>query len=199
MWSGSPAVSRLKTEHGLKTSDDVQGWALNKMAGLLAARGIRPAAWEEAAKGSNGGIENNALLFSWTGQQAGIDAAKAGYDIIMSPAQHVDLEMAHTDHEDDWGAAWAAFVSLEDSVAWSVIPDKSIATRVIGVEGTFGPEFTTEDHEMKAMLAPRILGVALMGWSREHPAQTASFGGDACAFCEILTNMNWTWNASCFD
>ena len=117
----------------------------------------------------------------------------------MSPAQHVYLDMAHTDHEDDWGTAWATFVSFEDSVAWSVIPDKSIAKRVIGVEGTFGPEFTTEDHEMEAMLAPRILEVAIMGWSREHATQTASFGGDACAFCEILTNMNWTWNASCFD
>ncbi|MEL0034089.1 MAG: family 20 glycosylhydrolase, partial [Paracoccaceae bacterium] len=99
----------------LESADDVLGWSLRRLAEKLAIKGIRCAAWEEAARGKNGGIGNNALLYSWSGQQAGIEAAKSGYDIIMCPAQNVYLDMAYSDNVDDWGAAWAAFVGLTDT------------------------------------------------------------------------------------
>ncbi len=46
------------------TADDVQGWMMARIAAHLAARGVRSAAWEEAAKGAQGGIGNDAVLFS---------------------------------------------------------------------------------------------------------------------------------------
>jgi len=166
-WAGSPAVAALKTREGLSDSHDVQGWMMARLAAQLQAQGIRPAAWEEAAQGANGGIGHNALLFSWTGQAPGIAAARAGHDVVMCPAQHVYLDMAHTADPADWGASWAAFVLLEDTIAWSPVPRgaEDIASRVVGVEGTFWSEFTTHDREMEAMLAPRILGVAQKAWS----------------------------------
>ena len=165
-WSGSPMVSDLKKREGLETTDDVQGWTMARIAKQLAAKGIRPAAWEEAARGKNGGIGNGAILFSWTGQGPGIEAARAGYDVVMSPAQNIYLDMAHTDDQSDWGAAWAAFVGLEDTVNWSPVPDgaSDIADRIIGVEGTFWGEFTRQDSELWPMLMPRMMGVACKGW-----------------------------------
>jgi len=198
-WSGSPAVAALRAgQPGLDGRDDVLGWALARLAARLGERGIRTAAWEEAARGANGGIGNGALLFSWTGQQAGIDAARAGYDIVMSPAQHVYLDMAHSSDPDDWGAAWAAFVGLDDTLNWSVVPVPDIADRIAGVEGTFWSEFTTQDHEIEPMLAPRILGVATKGWAGDAPVDIAGFRQDARAVCDIFTAMGWTWNAACF-
>ena len=165
-WDGSPAVTALKARQGLTTRDDVQGWAMHRLAGHLAKNGIKSAAWEEAARGNNGGIGHNAILFSWTGQGPGIDAARAGYDVVMTPAQNVYLDMAHSSDRDDWGATWAAFISLEDTINWKPIPDgaSDIAHRIIGVEGCFWSEFTTSDTEMMPMLAPRILGVASKAW-----------------------------------
>jgi hexosaminidase len=165
-WAGSPAVDALKAREGLTTRDDVQGWTMYRLASHLTKFGIRPAAWEEAARGVNGGVGNNAILFSWTGQGPGIEAARAGYDVVMSPAQNVYLDMAHTNDQGDWGAAWAAFVSLEDTINWKPIPDGAadITPRIIGVEGCFWSEFTTSDTEMMPMIAPRILGVASKAW-----------------------------------
>ena len=165
-WDGSPAVDALKAREGLFTRDDVQGWAMHRLAAHLAKHGIRSAAWEEAARGNNGGVGHNAILFSWTGQGPGIDAARAGYDVVMSPAQNVYLDMTHTNDPDDWGAAWAAFVSLDDTIDWQPIPKgaEDITHRIIGVEGCFWSEFTTSDSEMMPMLAPRILGVASKAW-----------------------------------
>lgn len=171
-WMGSPKARALMAQHGLKTTQDLQGWTIAKLAAYAVAQGLRPAAWEEAAQGSKGGIGNNAILFSWTGQGPGLDAARAGYDVVMTPAQHLYFDMAYTNDPDDWGASWAAFVDLPDTVNWDPVPDSRLSDQVIGVQGAFWSEFTTEDGQMWPMLMPRMLGLAMMAWQRDRPEIT---------------------------
>lgn len=192
-WESSPAIKILSQREGLPTRDDIQEYTMRRLAGLLESHGIRPAAWEEAVRGQNGGVAHDTLVFSWTGQGPGVAAAKAGYDVVMSPAQNIYLDMAHTDDPDDWGAAWAAFVDLKDTIDWQVIPDPDIADRVKGIEGTFWSEFTTQDAELEPMIAPRILGVAMMGWSTEAAVAAVDLTGQAWAFGPVLDQMNWAW------
>jgi len=171
-WMGSPKARALMAEHGLETTQDLQGWTIEKLASYAVDQGLRPAAWEEAAQGKNGGIGNNAILFSWTGQGPGLDAARAGYDVVMTPAQHLYFDMAHTSDPDDWGASWAAFVDLPDTVNWDPVPDPDLSERIIGVQGAFWSEFTTEDSQMWPMLMPRMLGLAMMAWQVKAPSQS---------------------------
>ena len=192
-WGGSAAVAKLKVEHGLNNRDDVQGWAMAKLAGYLADRGIRTAAWEEAAKGANGGIGHDSLLFSWTGQGPGVEAARAGHQVVMCPAQHVYFDMAHTRDWGDWGASWAAYVALEDVVNWKPIPvgAEDIADKVVGVEGTFWGEFTTHDAEMEPMLAPRILGMANKAWDRTDRVDGTALRALAQAYGPLFDRIGW--------
>ncbi|OED37863.1 glycosyl hydrolase [Chromatiales bacterium (ex Bugula neritina AB1)] len=166
-WSGSPRAKLLMARHNLQTRDDLSGWFIAKLAAMVEENGQRPAAWEEAVLGSNGGIGHNALLFSWSGQGPGIQAARNGYDIVMCPAQHVYLDMAHSDNPDDWGANWAAYVSLADTIAWDPVPNPEIADKIIGVQGAFWSEFTTRDEQMWPMILPRILGIAVKAWQED--------------------------------
>jgi hexosaminidase len=192
-WDGSPAIRALKSREGLATRDDVQGWTMHRLAAHLATHGVRSAAWEEAARGKNGGIGNNAILFSWTGQGPGIDAARAGYDVVMSPAQNVYLDMAHTNDPDDWGAAWAAFIALEDTINWKPIPDgaEDVTHRIIGVEGCFWSEFTTSDTEMMPMLAPRILGVASKAWDINDSLSGPGLRALAGHYATLFDAIGW--------
>ncbi len=166
-WEGSPAIDRLKEQKGLETTDDVHGWMMHRLGEMLVKLGKKPAAWEEAARGKNGGIGHGALLFSWTGQGPGLDAARAGYDVVMCPAQHVYLDMARSDDANDWGATWAAIVPLGDTVNWQPVPsdDPALADRIKGVQGEFWGEFTTKDSQLHDMIWPRILGVSSMAWA----------------------------------
>ncbi len=190
-WGGSPAVAALKVRAGLATSDDVQGWMLAKLASALGTSGVRAAAWEEAAKGCQGGIGNGALLFSWTGQGPGIEAARRGHDVVMCPAQNAYFDLAHSPDLDDWGAAWAGFVPLEKSVAWDPVPKgaEDITPRIAGVEACFWGEFTTRDVQAEGMIAPRILGIATKGWEpagrTDGPALRALSGVYATLFDRI--------------
>ncbi|MGB1209584.1 MAG: family 20 glycosylhydrolase, partial [Paracoccaceae bacterium] len=177
-WMGSPAARGLMAEHDLSDTDDIQAWMMSRLAAIVTANGQRPCAWEEAARGNCGeahnGIGHGAILFSWSGQGPGLEAARAGYDVVMTPAQHVYLDMAHSDAQDDWGASWAAFVDLEDTVAWEPVPqdlrDTDVGARILGVQGAYWAEFTTQDAQMWPMLLPRIFGVATQAWEDQRPA-----------------------------
>jgi hexosaminidase len=192
-WDGSPAVAALKAREELKTSDDVQGWMLAKLAAGLVAKGHRVAAWEEAAKGVQGGIGNGALLFSWTGQGPGVEAARRGHDVVMCPAQNAYFDLAHTDDPDDWGAAWAGFVPLEKTVAWDPVPNgvKDVAPRIAGVEACFWGEFTTEDWQAEGMIAPRILGIATKGWEPKGRTDGAAIRALAGVYAPLFDRIGW--------
>lgn len=193
---GSPAVHALKAREGLQTRKDVQGWTMARMAGFLQAHGIRSAAWEEASRGSQGGIGHDALIFSWTGQGEGVKAARKGHQVVMCPAQHIYFDMAHTDSPDDWGTAWAAIVPLEEVVNWDPIPRDApdIADRVLGIEGCFWGEFTVEDAQMEPMLAPRILGPASKAWDRKDQVDGKALRASAVHYGPLFDRMGWQRN-----
>ena len=188
-WMGSPLAKALMAKEGLETTQDLQGWTTSRLAQTVVKNGQRPAAWEEAAQGKNGGIGHNAILFSWTGAEPGLAAARAGYNVVMTPAQHVYLDMAHTNDIDDWGANWAGAVSLSDTIAWDVIPpdEPELAKHIIGVQGTFWSEFTTQDAQLWPMLVPRILGVASKGW-QSHDITSADLHSLATDFARVWRN-----------
>ena len=196
-WGHSPAVTQLKQTRGdLKTMEDVQGYAMERLAAKLQETGIRPCAWEEAAKGSTGGISNNALLFSWTSQGPGLEAARRGHDVIMCPGQHAYLDMAHTDNTDDWGASWAGITPLSATVAWDPVPsdEPELADRIKGIEATFWSEFTLEDRQIEPMLAPRIFGIACKAWSAPDAVDENRIHVLAAAQAPLLDAIGWQWN-----
>ena len=169
------------------------GWTLNQIGQTLGESGTGVAGWEEAASGKIG-IGNDAILFSWTGQGPGLKAARAGYRVVMTPAQHLYLDMAQTHDTDDWGASWAAIVSLSDTIAWDPVPDAEpeLEDRILGVQSTFWGEFTTIDEELEPMIAPRILGSAIMGWQARKSCDVHTLEHLAHRYRPVFDSMNWT-------
>lgn len=191
-WSGSPAARELMQTEGLATTQDLQGWTMNKLARHTIACGKTPAGWEESALGTPS-IENDAVIFSWTGQGPGLQAARDGHRIVMMPGQKTYLDMAQTESPNDWGANWAAIISLEETLNWEPVPtdEPELEEFIIGVEGAFWSEFTTEDSEMEPMLAPRILGIASMAWQSQQATLTDVLLGLRRAYARVFDAMNW--------
>jgi hexosaminidase len=195
-WDGSPAIKALMAEKNLENRDDVQGWMMDRLACTLRNKGIRSAAWEEAAKGANGGINHNAILFSWTGQGPGVEAARRGNDVVMCPAQNLYFDLAHSDDPNDWGAAWAGFVSLEQTINWRPIPKgaEDIAHRIIGIQACLWAECITEDAQIEPMLAPRILGLANKAWDCHDSIDGLQLRGLAQEYAPMFDRIGWRRN-----
>ena len=125
----------------------------------------------------------------------------AGHMTIRCPlraaAQHTYFDMAHTTDADDWGANWAANYDLDHAFNWDPIPASDVADRVIGVEGTFWSEFTSDARDFEPMIAPRILGLATKGWSEDGTTSLTDLRAAATCHGEFFEKISWqvSWNS----
>ncbi|SDQ76441.1 family 20 glycosylhydrolase [Pseudovibrio sp. Tun.PSC04-5.I4] len=197
-WTKSPAIEKLKAEHGLKTADDVQGWMMDKLGAYVQSLGVRPAAWEEAAKGANGGINNDAILFSWTQQGPGLEAARKGYSVVMTPAAHAYWDIAPTNNVNEIGLNWAGITSLADSVNWDPVPENEpeLEGKIIGAQGCLWSEVVLRDANMETMMSPRILGISEVAWAtRANKPNADRIEEKAACYGRLFSAIGWRQDA----
>jgi len=191
-WDGSDRVTDVMAQHGLANQHDVQGWIMGQAADIARAAGKTPCGWEESFRGSPN-IGQDGVIFGWTGQGLGLQAARAGHRVVMMPGQHTYLDMAQTASVDDWGATWAAIIGLADTIAWDPVPtdEPELERNIIGVEGAFWSEFTTQDQDMEPMIAPRILGIATMAWSQRGAVAADDLFGLRSVYQPVFEKIGW--------
>jgi hexosaminidase len=84
--SGCKALMKtLKTHH----VEDLQGYFMGRMEKILKSKGKKLLGWDEILEG---GISPEATLMSWRGIEGGVEAAKMGHDVIMSPTTYAYLD-----------------------------------------------------------------------------------------------------------
>jgi hexosaminidase len=157
-WDGSPAIEQLKQTYGLTKDIDILGWFMAQAAAIVRQQGILPAAWQESADSTLYNIGNDALVFAWQNAESGKALAKRGFQVVMTPAQHLYFDMACDSSPQSSGATWAGHISLEDTTNWHV------ANNIAGVQGALWCETINTPQELKRALAPRIIGLAESAW-----------------------------------
>ncbi|WP_258223023.1 beta-N-acetylhexosaminidase, partial [Aeromonas sp. HMWF016] len=92
VWTDSPACQQLMIEQGYADCRELQGHLLRHCQRYLATRGKQMIGWEEILHGDK--VSRKAAICAWTSFQAGLDAAAAGYPVVMAPAQFLYLDLA---------------------------------------------------------------------------------------------------------
>lgn len=144
-------------------------------AGVIAAAGKTPVVWQEAAVAD---LPAGALVQLWEPSMSTsgvLGAAERGHDVILSPAQHVYLDMQYAPGY-PIGADWAGYVEVTDSYDWD--PDTYVPgldpARVRGVEAAVWTEKIRTREELFTMLLPRLAAVAEVAWSAQERRSLAS-------------------------
>ena len=185
-WDGSPAVHALKQTHKLTTDADVLGWFMSQAAAIVRQQGALPAAWQESAEGEQFNIGSDALVFVWQDAASGQALVDRGFQVIMSPAQHLYFDMSKDSNSQSAGANWAATISLEHTTAW--YPNDDIA----GIQGALWCETIASSTDLKKALAPRIIGLAESAWCSENKTRRgAGLVQAAHDFNPIWQALSW--------
>ncbi|MCV4655894.1 family 20 glycosylhydrolase, partial [Escherichia coli] len=67
---------------------------IRRIERFLNSRGKRMIGWDEILEG---GLAPNATVMSWRGMRGGIEAAKSGHDVIMTPTDYVYFDYGQGD------------------------------------------------------------------------------------------------------
>ena len=76
--------NRIKKE-GLKNEDELQSYFIKRMEKFINAHDKKLIGWDEILEG---GLAPDATVMSWRGVKGGIEAAKQGHNVIMTPNSH---------------------------------------------------------------------------------------------------------------
>ncbi len=162
-WKGCPRCEERIRMEGLKGVDELQSYFVRRMEKFINTNGRRLIGWGEILEG---GLAPNATVMSWVNMKAGIEAANAGHDVIMTPTSHCyfDLYQAKAGQP----KALGGFVPLEqvytfEPVAPDIAPDKK--KHVLGGGGNIWTEFMPNYGHVQFMTYPRACALAETLWS----------------------------------
>lgn len=159
-WEQSPDVKALMAKEGLKTMEEVQSYFEKRLEKIVESKGKRFMGWDEILEG---GIGPNAALMSWRGIQGGIDAAKLGHEVVMSPTTYVYLDYMQSDRITE--PPVYATLRLNKTYEFEPVPDSVDAKLIKGGQANLWTEQVYNFRQVEYMIWPRALAVSESVWS----------------------------------
>lgn len=162
-WRESARARQLMDELGFVRPREFQGWFTERISGHVASLGRTLVGWDEILEG---GAPEGAVVMSWRGEEGGIEAAKAGHDVVMAPEQWLYLDWANADDPAEPVAIRAA-TTLERVHSYRPVPAALEGHRrhVLGAQCQLWTEYVATPEHAEYMYFPRLSAFAETVWS----------------------------------
>lgn len=173
-WEESEVAQAVIQREGLANEHELQSYFIRRIEEFLLEHDRRLIGWDEILEG---GLAPEATVMSWRGMAGGVEAARQGHDVIMTPNSHVYLDhyQGDPDHEP---LAIGGFSPLEKVYAFEPVPDELTAEEarhVLGTQGNVWTEYIKTTDHIEYMVFPRLLALAEVGWSPKAARDWDSF------------------------
>jgi hexosaminidase len=89
-WEKSDAIAQLMKKEKLKDMHEVQSYFVKRVEKIIESKKKKMIGWDEILEG---GLAPNAAVMSWRGVKGGIEAAKMGHKVVMTPNQNVYIDL----------------------------------------------------------------------------------------------------------
>jgi hexosaminidase len=167
-WEACDKCRQRIQDHELNDAFELQSYFVARMERYINSKGKTLIGWSEIMEG---GIAPNAILESWLGVSAGVEAAKQKHKVIMSPYSHlyfdgIQVEPKRKDME-PWGQRYC-WTTTERVYSFEPTPDTIRAEYhpyFIGAEGTMWTEYIAADEHLEYMLFPRLAALSEVCWT----------------------------------
>ncbi|MBO2011180.1 beta-N-acetylhexosaminidase [Hymenobacter negativus] len=173
-WKESAAVQEIMKREGYTDVEKVQGWFNRRIEKFLAGQGKKLIGWDEILEG---GIAPSAAVMSWRGEKGGVEAAKMGHDVVMSPTTHlyVNYGQSPKPHSPYEPLMIGGYIPLDVIYNYNPLPAELTPAQqqhVLGPQANLWTEYITTPAAAEYMLFPRLLAVSEVAWT---PAASKSY------------------------
>ncbi|OAN14098.1 beta-hexosaminidase [Photobacterium jeanii] len=176
-WTESPACQAFMAKHGYREPMELQSHILRFANEVLRAKGKRMMGWEEVIKG--GGVDSQTVIYSWLSEQAGLQSAQAGFDVIMQPAQFTYFDLVQGYSPEEMGVDWAGKLPLDKVYSYRPLaeldPQDPVHQHLLGIQGALWCERVDTQQRFDHMIYPRLLALAEVCWSQPQLRQWDDF------------------------
>ncbi len=164
-WQNCAKCQERIRQEGLKDENELQSYFVKRMERFLSSKGKRLVGWDEILEG---GLAPNATVMSWRGVVGGIEAAKTGHDVVMTPTSHCYFDYYQGLYDEP--RAIGGFLPLDKVYAFEPVPaelSEAEARHVLGAQANVWTEYIEDAQQAEYMLLPRILALSEVVWSKK--------------------------------
>ncbi|HTI93389.1 MAG TPA: family 20 glycosylhydrolase [Puia sp.] len=169
-WAKSDAVKQLMQKEGLKDQLEVQSYFEKRVEKIVESKGKKVIGWDEILEG---GLAPNAAVMSWRGTKGGIEAAKMGHKVVMSPTTFFYLDYMQGDAAIE--PPVYATLRLNKTYSYEPVPDSVDPSLIIGGQANLWTEQVYNTRHMQYMVWPRSMAVAECLWTPKEKKDWNSF------------------------
>jgi hexosaminidase len=172
-WNNHELCRNRMREEGLANSDELQSYFVGRIAGCLSSLGKSVVGWDEIL---DSGAPAGATIMAWRDVQKGIEAARAGHDVVMTPMSHCYFD--HYQAKDGEPKAIGGNTPLEKVYAFEPLPTDippQLAQRVIGAQGNVWTEYMYDTKHVEYMMFPRLCALSEVVWSPQSSRNLDDF------------------------
>ncbi|MCX6302559.1 MAG: beta-N-acetylhexosaminidase, partial [Bacteroidia bacterium] len=159
-WAADEGCQALMKKMNIRHVEDLQGYFMNRVEEILKAKGKKLLGWDEILEG---GISPEATLMSWRGMKGGIEAAKMGHDVVMTPTTFAYLD--YQQGEPTIEPPIHAGLRLKKCYSFNPVPDGVDAKHILGGQGNLWTEQISTLRQAEYMAWPRGWALSEVLWS----------------------------------
>jgi hexosaminidase len=188
--------ARIKAE-GLADEKELQSYFVQRMEKVLNSMGKRLIGWDEILEG---GLAPQATVMSWRGTEGGIEAAKAGHDVVMTPTSHCYFDYYQGDAAYE-PLAIGGFLPLRTAYAFEPVPDvltEAEAGHVLGGQANLWTEYISEGRHAEYMALPRLAALAEAVWSSRDRRNWPDFAARVSGLTDRYAAAGWGFARSAY-
>lgn len=166
-WKTDPLCLELMKKEGFTDVEQLQSYFVKRIEKFIVSKGRKMIGWDEILQG---GLAPEATVMSWRGVQGGIDAAKMGHDVVMTPAAFVYFDYYQGDPKTE-PEAIGGFVPVEKVYSYEPIPAELSSEQgksVLGAQANLWTEYITTSEHVEYMEYPRAIALAEVTWSSKQ-------------------------------
>ncbi|WP_018619895.1 beta-N-acetylhexosaminidase [Spirosoma luteum] len=169
-WAQDPGCQALMKKLNIRHVEDLQGYFMGRVEKILTAKGKKLLGWDEILEG---GISPGATVMSWRGIKGGIEAAKEGHNVVMTPTTFAYLD--YNQGEVTIDPPIYATLRTSKSYSYEPVPDGVDAKYILGGQGNLWTEQIPTLRYAEYMTYPRAWALSEVFWSPKEAKSWPDF------------------------
>jgi hexosaminidase len=169
-WEKSEDIKKLMAKEKLKNLDEVQSYFVKRVTKIVNSKGKKLIGWDEILQG---GLAPGAAVMSWQGMKGGIEAAKQGHEVVMSPTTFVYIDYMQGDRLME--PLVYASLRLKKTYEFDPLPEGVDAKYIKGGQANLWTEQIYNLRQAQYMTWPRGFAIAEAVWSPKAGRNFANF------------------------
>jgi len=202
-WVKCPNCQKRIQELGLKGDEKhsaetyLQNYVTERVQKFLNDHGRKIIGWDEILEGN---LAKGATVMSWRGVAGGIEAAKKGFDAIMTPNSHMYFDYYQSQEQEKEPFSIGGHLPIDTVYSYEPLQGvpQAESSHILGVQANLWTEYIGGNEHLEYMLLPRMDALSEVQWCTLANKDFERFKKSLKHMCAIYDKLGYTYSKDVF-